>query len=556
MEWALNSDLQHVHAFSSDAIKGLSYKCPRCRRETFLRKGKKRVAHFAHVSGQTIKDCELYVPPTIYASKVENTIIDNTYEKTLDLYMEIEKENWSVYIKIPSAVGQYTGKAFLRFPFAWDGERIIPLSSVRGGGKKVRVRLQTELYNVGVYGDIKDEWKKKVAHSIRGLGEDMITVFYFSKLGGRRLLQNSPLQWGETYIITCNEQKVKAFLNLPHLIACRKLKKVDTWSALVIKLPTSSDTCIEQWVRDVFNKSVVGPNPQIRLVSPVTSLMDDNQDGLVISPSDNVIVAISGENGAKAWSIIHVQKIKEMQLVRHLGNGEMPILLSIGNLPLGRTEIWLDDDRESALRLLCQNKVQIVPKISGIMFKGKYSSSGKEETYSLHSKDAKVFFEMVQEYKFHLTDVTIPSNIALLIKTPKDETTFKKEHSTETAVALNQALHQDNYVYLDAGGYGCIAVKPLKERENSLISMSTSWREKVKWILINLSTKRRSVGMIRNDTLKEIDIKNLSYLDRSDKDLLLNVKKIDLIPVSMLPQIKECITELLQIVSYKKNDRD
>jgi len=555
MEWALNSSLQHVHAFSPDAIRGLPYTCPNCRKETFLRKGKKRIAHFAHVSGQTIKDCELYVPPTIYASKVEDKIIDNLYEKTLDLYVEIEKDNWSLHIKIPSAVGQYMGKAFLKIPFAWDGERTIPLSSVRGNGKKVRVKLQAHNYNVLVNGEIKYDWKKKVTHSVKGLDEDMITIFYFSKLGGRRLLPNTPLQWGETYVLICDHQNIKNFLNLPHLIAHRKLKIVNSWSAMIIKLPTSSDSFVEQWIGIYLNKSVVTPVPQLRLVSPVSSVVDD-QEAVVISPSDNVIIAVTGEQGAKAWSTIHVHKIDEMQLIHHLGNGEMPILLSIGKLPKGRTEIWLDDDKQSALRLVCQNTIQAVPKISGVVFKGIYSSSGKEDTYSLHSKEAMIFFEMIQEYKFTLTDVTLPCNVALLLKTQVYETVFNKEMPTEIALILNQVLRHDNYVYLDAGGYGCSTIKPLKERKNSSISMSTSWREQVKWILLSMRTMRRTVGMIRNDSFKGIDIKDLRYLNRSDKELLLKVSEVELIPISMLPQIKKCITEFLQTVSYKKNDRD
>jgi hypothetical protein len=515
MEWALNSSLQHVHAFSSDAIRGLPYTCPRCRNETFLRKGKKRIAHFAHVSGQTIKDCELYVPPAIYASKVEDKILDNVYEKTLDLYVEIEKENWSLHIKIPSAVGQYKGKAFLKIPFAWDGERTIPLSSVRSNGKKVRVRLQEQLYNVIVNGEIKDDWKKKVTHAVKGLGEDMVTIFYFSKLGGRRLLPNTPLQWGDTYVLICDDQNIKNFLSLPHHIAHRKLKKINSWSAMIIKLPISSDSFVEQWIRIYLNKIVITPVPQLRLVSPVSSAVDD-QDAVVISPSDNIIIAVTGDHGAKAWSTIHVQKIEEMQLIQHQGNGEMPILLSIGNLPVGSMEIWLDDDRLSALRLVCQNTIQAVPKINGVVFKGIYSSagtSGTEDTYSLHSKDAMIFFEMIQDYKFTLTDVTLPSNVALLLKTQVNETVFKKENPTEIALTLNQALRQDNYVYLDAGGYGSLAVMPLKERENNLISMSTSWREQVKWILLSLRIKHRTVGMIRNDTFNGIDKKKLNYLN-------------------------------------------
>lgn len=551
MEWALNSSLQHVHALSSDAIKGLSYTCPRCRKETYLKKGKKRIAHFAHVSGQTIKECELYVPPTIYASKVEDKIIDNLYEKLLDLYVEVEKENWSLHIKIPSAVGQYTGKAFLKIPFAWDGERTIPLSSVRSYGKKVRVKLQAQMYNVIVDGEIKDDWKKRVTHSIKGLDEEMITTFYFSKLGGRRMLPNTPLQWGETYVLIYVHQNINNFLNIPHLMAYKKLKKVNSWCAMIIKLPPSSDSFVEQWVGIYLNKSVVAPVPQLKLVSPVSSAVDD-QEAIVISPSDNIIIAVTGEQGAKAWSTIHIHKIDEMQFIGHLGNGEIPILLSIGNLPEGRTEIWLDDDRQSALRLVCQNTIKAIPKISGVVFKGIYSSSGTEDIYSLHCKDAIIFFEMIQEYKFTLTDVTLPSNVALILKAQGNETVFKKEMPNEIALTINQVLRHDNYVYLDAGGYGCSTIKPLKERKKSSISMSTSWREQVKWILLSLRTMSRTVGMIRNDSFKGIDINDLRFLNRSDKELLLKVSKIEFIPVSMLPQIKESITELLRTVSFKK----
>ncbi|WP_338555572.1 hypothetical protein [Paenibacillus sp. KS-LC4] len=552
MEWALNSNLQHVHAFSSDAIKGLSYTCPKCRKETILRKGKKRIAHFAHISGQTIQDCELYVPPTIYASKVEDRIIDNLYEKTLDLYVEIEKENWSVHIKIPSAVGQYTGKAFLKIPFAWDGERTIPLSSVRSYGKKVRVKLQSHFHNVKVNGDIQADWKKKVTHYVKGLDEDTINFFYFSKLGGRRLLQDAPLQWGATYVLVFSNQNIRNYFDMPYHISCKKLKKVNNWLAMIIKLPTSSDGFVEQWIRNFFNKSVVAPVPQLRLISPVSSVVND-QEAIVISPSDNVIIAITGEYGAKAWSTIHVQNIEAMQLIRHLGNGEMPTLLKIGSIPVGRTEIWLDDERQSSLKLVCQSTIQTFPKISGVVFKGVYSSSGIEETYSLHSEEATSFFEMIQEYKFTLTDVNLPSHVALLLNTQMNETVLKNESPTEIALVLNQVLRQGNYVSLDAGGFGCSIIKPLKERENSSISMSTSWREQVKWILLSSRTKHRTAGMIRNDIFNGIDFKGLKYLNRSDKEMLFKVSQIGFIHVSMLPQIKECMTEFLRTVSSKKN---
>lgn len=137
LEWALDINKEHVHASSSDAIRGKIYVCPRCKKDTLLKKGTKRVPHFAHVSRQTNNNCELYIPPAIYSTKTEGkTAIDALNEYSLDIYLNIEKDNWSLEIKIFSAIGQYEGNTFVKLPFAWEGERKIPLSSIRTNGKK------------------------------------------------------------------------------------------------------------------------------------------------------------------------------------------------------------------------------------------------------------------------------------------------------------------------------------------------------------------------------------------------------------------------------------
>lgn len=552
MEWALNSNLQHVHASSSDAVRGLSYTCPRCRKETFLRKGKKRIAHFAHVSGQTNKDCELYTPPTIYASKVEERTLDNLHEKTLDLYVEVAQDRWTLNIKIPSAVGQYMGNAFLTFPFAWEGERTIPLSSIRTSGKKVRIRLQTQLYKVMVNGDIKDEWKRKVTNPVKGLDEITPTVFYFSRLGGRRLLQDIPLQWGGTYVLIWDDQTMKNLTSIPHLIAHQKLKKMNSWSAMIIKLPTSPDNFLEQWIRKYLNRSIVAPMPLLRVVSPVPSRVID-QEVIVISSTDKVIIAVVGVEGAKKWSTLYIQNIGENQLTRHLGNGETPILLLIGKLPIGRTDIWLDDDRQGVLRLICQDTIKSLPQISGVVFRGVYPA-GTEEAYSLHSRDAIKFFEMIQDYRFTLTDVYLPSNVSLLIKTQINETFVRKESPTQIALTLNHLLRQGEHVYLDAGGFGNLEIMPLSERTTHTISMSPGWRERMKWILLTLNTMHHKENMIRNDSLKRSDIKEISNVNKLDQELLFKISNIEFIPKTMLPYVKASISEFLRTVSLKNTD--
>ncbi|MEC0183037.1 hypothetical protein P4H61_16245 [Paenibacillus peoriae] len=548
MEWALDANKQHVHASSPEAIRGISYICPRCKKDTFLRKGKKRVPHFAHVSGQTNINCELYIPPAIYATQMgEKISVDAVSERSLDIYLDLVKDSWSLDIKIPSAIGQYEGSAFLKFPFAWEGERTIPLSSIRTNGKRIRIRLQTRDYRVLVSGDVRNEWKMKVEYPIKGIDKIIPTAFYYSRLGGRRLTENIPLQWGETYVLVWDNHEIKILHGMPPMLAFRKLQDQNNWSVMIVKLPVSYNKSVEQWIKRFLNRSITFPLPEVKLVTPIPERMID-QEIAVISSTARVVIAVVGAEGAKKWSTIYVQNLDEKQEIRHLGNGEIPVLLSIGKLPLGRTDIWLDDDRESALRLVCQDTIKLIPKINGVVFQG-VNLADIEETYSLHSTEAIEFFRKIQEYKFTLTDVYLPNGVSLTIKlfgNQLNEMIVSNENSTEIASILNKLLGQDKHVYLDAGGFGNVEILPIALINANKLSMSPRWREQMRWILITLKTMNHKEIMIKNDNMKKVDMMKINHFNKLDQDLLLNFSKIRFIPKSMLPYVKASINEYIR----------
>ena len=554
MEWALDVNKQHVHASSAHAIRGISYICPRCKKDTILRKGKKRVPHFAHVSGQTNTNCELYIPPAIYATQMgEKISVDSINERSLDLYIDVVKDSWALNIKIPSAMGQYEGSAFLKFPFAWEGERTIPLSSIRTNGKKIRIRLQTLDYRVLVSGEIRNEWKTKVEYPIKGLDKIIPTAFYYSRLAGRRLTENISLQWGETYVLVWDNNVIKILQGMPPMLAFRELQDQNNWSGMIVKLPVSYNKSVEQWIKRFLNRSITFPLPEVKLVTPIPERMID-QEMAVITSTDRVVIAVVGAEGAKKWSTIYVQNLDEKQETRHLGNGEIPILLSIGKLPLGRTDIWLDDDRESALRLVCQDTIKLMPKIKGVVFRG-VNLAGIEEIYSLHSTEAIEFFRKVQVYKFTLTDVYLPNGVSLTIKllgNQLNELIVSNESSTEIASILNKLLGQDKHIYLDAGGFGNVEILPSGLISTKKLSMSPRWREQMRWILLTLKTMNHKEIMIQNDNMKKVDMMKINYFNKLDQDLLLNLSKIRLIPKSMLPHVKESVNEYLRTISVKK----
>lgn len=557
MEWALDANKQHVHASSPNAFRGIFYICPRCKKETFLRRGKKRVPHFAHVSGQTSMNCELYTPPAIYATQIEEKLLeDTTSDRSLDLYIDVVKSSWGLNIKIPSAIGQYSGSSFLKFPFAWEGERTIPLSSIRTNGKLIRIRLQTLDYRILVSGEIQNEWRRKVEQPIRGLDEIIPTVFHYSRFGGRRLTENTPLQWGEVYVLVWNSYTIRVLQDMPIILAFRKLHDQKNWSGVVVKLPASNDRSVEQWIEKYLNRSIIYPLPEIKLVAPIPERLID-QEIAAISSTANVVIAIIGPEGAKKWSTISVESLGEKRKICHFGNGESPLLLSIGKLPHGKIDIWLDDDRDRALRLICQDTTNDIPNIKGVVFQG-INLAGIEETYSLHCSEAIQFFRKVQGYRFKLTNVYIPNGVELTIKVignPLNEKNFKStstENSSDIVSVLNELLRQDQHVNIDAGGFGKVDISPIRLVSENKFSMSLRWREQLRWLLLKLKKHSQQEVMVQSDIIKKTDMERSRILDKEDQELLHRLWKYRFLPKSLLPYVRASINEYLRAVSVKK----
>jgi len=61
MKWALDYRGEHIKAGSDDAERA-SLRCPACKRRVYHRQGPTRQAHFAHFSGNSNQECELYYP--------------------------------------------------------------------------------------------------------------------------------------------------------------------------------------------------------------------------------------------------------------------------------------------------------------------------------------------------------------------------------------------------------------------------------------------------------------------------------------------------------------
>ncbi|MFB9275758.1 competence protein CoiA family protein [Cohnella cellulosilytica] len=561
MEWALDANKQHVHASSPNANKGKSYLCPRCKKDAFLRKGKKRIPHFAHVSGQTNINCELYIPPVIYASQVEgNKPEDIPIKKFLELYINVIEKRWTLDIKIPFTLGQNNGNVSLKIPFAWEGERTVPLNSIQTNGKRVRIRLQSHDYRILINGQIDAEWKRRLEQPVRGLDDIIPTIFHYSRLSGRRVTENQPLQWGMSYVLVWSNNTMRLLQNLPVNLAFSKLQDQGNWSGVLLKLPDFYDNYVEQWVEKYLSRSTVYSLPEIKLVTPIPERQND-QEANVISPTTDVVIAIVGQGGSKRWSEISIGSLEDKKRIRHLGNGENPILLSIGKLPLGKTDIWLDDDVDRALRLICIDSTKNIQKIKGVVFRG-INKVGCEESCSLHSADAKKFFKKMQLNKLRLTDIDLPDGVDLKIKVSGNQSvewivkTDGVESFEKKASLLNELLRQDSQcVYIDAGGFGKLDISPIDLTDEKRLSMRPKWRKQMKWIISMLQSQNK-----HEEVMVQLEIDKKAYefkthnLDYQDQALLQKLLRVHLIPISMLPYVRSSIHEYLGAMTVKQYD--
>lgn len=551
-----------IHASDPTASRFDEYVCLICHSPVHLRKGRKRQPYFAHVSGRADPDCELYMSMIIDGSVLHQSLREHSY-CSLELYVRIFEigdthNNWQLQMYIPEpdhSIGN------LVFPFAYGGKLILPVNSIGRGGRKVSIRPRYEPYCIGTENLSEGNWTSKIKQPVSGLSAHGFSLFRYSPVAGRKLADDSTLYWGHTYVLVWNASNFEPPW-WPHKgnLTIIALQNQDHWHGVTVKFPSEYDSQVEIWANTLLKHAVEFPPAQVSLVSPLlTGRLDDGS--LVISPNTQVIIGVVGEMETRSWQEIKIAVSSRVQIMKYSHDGQSPFLLSLGLIKPGRIEIWLDDNSQDSLNLLCDTDFLPLPMFQGVLLRGEGIDDGQEVVETLCSSTAQWLLEQVHQKKVVLTGFEIPNGIPLTIRwnlgesewnewiTNKSELVTHERNVDDTAFSLlSKILYQSRLILeINAGDFGKVKVQFDNITSNYQISMGRKWREKVKWLLsLSRMYHGNTLVYIEKNSF-HINTSIIKLFEEQDQLLLLNLLSYRTWPRSLETHLRAAINECYMV---------
>lgn len=487
------------------AVGGHRYWCPTCGAVSHRRAGHRRAPYFAHNSGQASEDCELYHPGGYLSSETPNRRTEyRLTPRLLSLYLVCSAvsdphRSWQLFLFIPEVEA---GTGTIEVPHGYSGARTLPVGTLMRGGRRLRVRPQYAPYQVSLQGQADAAYVDRVQRPVAGLNRKGYTVFRYSASGGRRLQDHQPLYWGREYVLVWPAGAQPDWW--PRSLVWRPMRPDGSWHCCIIHLPAQQDAQTEAWVSRTLGRAVVEPPAILTLASPVpTSWLDD--ESLVVPAGSEVMVGLFGEPGTSVPSHIEVRYsgqgvAQEVELPRRL-----PVLVSLGRLALGRTEVWLPDQPDVGLSLVAvppDTEPLVLPSVI-LRFEAPRTS---------HLLEAPLFSDQLSDWlkdatrsRLRLVGVSLPEQVVgtLRFRTPREtvwhEIALARTREGEGADAWEphdrfeqrvadgirgRLARTDCVLQLDFGNFGSVTVDlTAGQSEVETAALRPEQRDQIRWLL-------------------------------------------------------------------------
>ncbi|WP_445407707.1 competence protein CoiA family protein [Symbiobacterium terraclitae] len=547
MEWAYDPYTgKDVHALDRRLTRR-DYVCPKCRAPVRLRRGDNRRPHFAHLSGKADPACELYAP-VVGSGQADKGGKRRRPYRSLAVYLRsVEGRGplqWFLELGVPEPdSGLLQGDIVI--PFALEGERTIPVGSIRKGGIRVRVRPDYR-YNLVLRGLPETDWTLRCSQPIDGLIKKGITVFEYSPHGGRALARQRPLCWGRAYALIWESSWKPSWWPATSNFIMAELMSKGSWQGAIIRLPAEPVRQVQSWVSQCLDRVVEQPPVEIRLVSPPPERrLDDGS--LVVSPDAHVLIGITGECGAQEWDQLCVSCNDGLVAQAYHGEHSGPVFYSLGLLPEGRTDIWVDDNIDSALQLVVSRSTS--PKgIPEVTLFGR-DSGNVEWSVPLDIHRGAEVLSRVRSGAAALSSIYCPAPVPVYVKwRTGDQGGWNTRVATpdpltrlvpsDVVFALSQALTRDeNSVVLDAGSFGCIQVDVAKRLPATpRVAVRDALKQRLLWLLSHTSRTSPAISLPGYERV-------LGCVTPADRVLIQRLMSARL-PVQLLPQLAALLTDI------------
>lgn len=546
---------------ASNALPGRRYWCPNCGAPCHLRAGDRRAPYFAHNSGQAAEDCDLYHPGGYLLGEMSAKPRDyRSLYRFLNLYVFCSdiwsrETEWRLFLLIPEVEA---GTGSVKVPTGYWGTVTIPFSSLMRGGKRVRVRPQYNSYQVSVQGQVDLVYVARVERPIAGLNRYGCTVFRYSPAGGRRLQDDQSLYWGRAYVLAWPADYEPDWW--PRSLVRRPMRPDDIWHCCVIQLPTERDPQTEAWVSRFLRREVKKPPAILTLTYPVpASWLDD--EALVVPAGSEVVVGLFGEPGTNIPSVLEIAYPGQ-------GAGQLvdlprclPVLVSLGRLMPGRTEVWLPEYPDVGLSLVAVPLCTASVELPCVMLRFDDPRTGHLLEGPVFSRQVSNWLNEAANGHLRFNGVSLPDRTAayLRFRTPsntvwneviltrstegEDEASWEPHYQFEQRVgdAIRALLSRtDCVIQLDFGNFGSVTVDLTLKLKRTVAAtlLRPELRELIRWLLSlphngGPAASGNGVRLLLR-RLEQI----LARFDAPDRDMLLTLVRRPVWPAAAEPHLR------------------
>ena len=546
---------------------GKRYTCPTCYANAHVRKGIYRRPHFAHDSGRASNDCENYHPSEMLIRGLHSTYwsiqrhLPNLYVLLSDDPMG-NTSSWDLMLLIPECP-QSIGS--VEITQAQYGTVTIPVTQLAQGGKRVHVRPEIN-YQIKVNGLVDPDYEEMITRPISGL-DKICNVFRFSLSGGLKLHDNQILFWGSSYFLVWNRNYEPRWLSgSEELLRTTNLSPNSEWHCDIIRIPAKEDFRVKEWAEEVLHRGIENTPVRLSIVTPIIILTLEDES-LLVSTTDEVILSITGELSAVMPSELHLKLPTNHTSISVKLIGPLPVLISLGQLPPGRTEIWLSDNQGIALSL-CAVKFDQGYHIQGVGFTFEEPQQKRQVFTPVHSQLTQSLLDGVRQGLTSLLAVTIPRRVSATfrfrersntkwqelimdVEYVKNEEENALRHKEFEERVLKEILAQLNKnkeeLEIDFENYGKVNLKSTIDRVLDKYTLP-SYRRQLLWIISLLQSRKPTDKFSSGEGLKQLERRlkliPIERFDSEDRDLINRLLKYNVVPITVEVKLRDLVKSI------------
>ena len=374
-----------------------------------------------------------------------------------------------------------------------------------------------------------------------------------------------PLYWGRTYYVIGHLTQWEEWDTCPNSIQRISLAPRDEWGCCIISLPIEEDQEVSDWVECFFDREISTPPLHIDLVYPLGIETEDERT-IQIDGGKQIIIVVDGEKTGQSISDTLRVKKPENQTPKLLElHEQLPAFVSLGYLPLGKTEISLTNTPSSKLVLFSQPKKQSLP-VPGVDFAFTNPESKQIHSVPAFSNQITTFFEEIPKGTRDLKNITLPKGLSFYINDELVQSNYRKSDQEAPAEfndfcekcfeKITEILRADECnVDFDFGNYGTPSRRYDLEKAIPGIELSSSLRQRLQWI-IGLTNSPLRNQMLPLSNVNYL-IKNLiqiteSISSKKDKDLFQRLLNLNVIPIAVEPHLRAFLQDILKASKKQK----